>query len=171
MSIKFRIILTIGLIFLLGSSAALCILWKQVANNVDREVLGTVQMVIGGALAARAYTIDTRHGMRAVLENTPETFYPQTVPAYAARQITKRLAVHDVAYREAMLNPTNPANRMGTREMDLFRELKAAPGKERLTGRWSVGSKEYLYLAMPMVVPTLLVSLAMESRRTRLRPC
>jgi protein-histidine pros-kinase len=84
-----------------------------------------------------------------------EEFMPQSVPAYAAAETFKTLRKKypDFSYKEATLNPTNPANRTVEWESDIvnsFRNSGVATGE--INGERDTPSGRMLYIARPIQI-------------------
>ncbi len=120
MSLKWKfniIILSTGLIGILISAV---ISFNLQRENARKEALETAAILLESAIAVRNYTVDEIRPLISEKSNTH--FLAQTVPAYAANQYIANLQKQhpDYNYREAALNPTNPANRAMDWEADVI---------------------------------------------------
>jgi len=129
MKLNAKVGLIVTATVLVAGVGTLYVIWQLLVKNVRAEIEGNAQTVMDAALAVRAYTVDSKHGIRAVLHNDADDFYPQTVPAYAARQVTDRLRkTQQVSYREAMANPHQSGEPLGRARC---RTLPCVSGKSR----------------------------------------
>jgi len=122
-------------------------------DNIARaEVLQKARIMMEAAAAIRAYTSNEI----APLLNTSivgNSFHPQTVPAYAANKNFALLAskFHDYAYREAALNPMNPANRAVDWEADIINDFRASLHNGELITERETHNGRVLNLSHPIV--------------------
>jgi len=122
-------------------------------DNIARaEVLQKARIMMEAAAAIRAYTSNEI----APLLNTSivgNNFHPQTVPAYAANKNFALLAskFRDYAYREAALNPMNPANRAVDWEADIINDFRGNPPNGELITERETHNGRVLNLSHPIV--------------------
>jgi Protein of unknown function (DUF3365) len=122
-------------------------------DNIARaEVLQKARIMMEAAAAIRAYTSNEI----APLLNTSivgNRFHPQTVPAYAANKNFALLAskFRDYAYREAALNPMNPANRAVDWEADIINDFRGNPHNGELITERETHNGRVLNLSHPIV--------------------
>ena len=116
LSTKFNLVLLV--IFAIGICLTVGLMYTVLQSNARDEIAERAGLMMQAAQAMRTYTIEE---IRPVLSpHMTESFFPQTVPAYAATQAFERLraAQPDYIYKEATLNPTNPqrpGHRLGDR--------------------------------------------------------
>ena len=81
---------------------------------------------------------------------------PQSVPAYAAAETFKSLRKKypDFSYKEATLNPTNPANRTVEWESDIVNYFRNAGGSAaaEINGERDTPAGRMLYIARPIQI-------------------
>ena len=94
-----------------------------------------MQLMLSSAAANRDYTRDEIAPL--LTAQMHERFMPQMVPAYSATQQIQRFrASHpDFVYREATLNPTNPADRVTDWEADIVNRFRSTPALKESHGR------------------------------------
>lgn len=152
MSLLARVNLTLGIAFALGVGISGVVARQILDDQAKREGLETVQLMLASAAANRDYTRDE---IAPLLQpQMSERFLPQMVPAYAAtRQIERfRVAHPDFVYREATLNPTNPADRVTDWEADIVNHFRSEPSLKEVTGQRMTPSGLTLYMARPLSV-------------------
>ncbi|MEL6217863.1 MAG: DUF3365 domain-containing protein [Pseudomonadota bacterium] len=121
--LKFNMVLLVALG--IGYAIIGWILWGFLENTARDEVLAKARVMRQSALAMRSYTADE---IRPLLQTiSAERFLPHTVPSYAAQENFRRVseAFDDYAYKEAALNPTNPADQANDWEEDIIRAFRS----------------------------------------------
>jgi len=93
------------------------------------------------------------------VRNKPEElldteFHPQSVPAFAATEISHYLneKYPDYTYKEATLNPTNPRDRSTDWEADVINQFRKSAVQTEYLGHRSTPAGETLVLARPLKV-------------------
>jgi hypothetical protein len=97
--------------FLAGLALAAVLSWNIVQDNAGKEVVQEANVMLSEALAIREYTV--REIRPLLADQVSVRFLPHTVPSWAAQTNMRALAARfpDYSYKEAALNPTNPADR------------------------------------------------------------
>ncbi len=120
-------------------------------SNARREVLEEAQLMMANAKSVRDYTAEE---VAPLLQQNskPDTFAPETVPAFSALATFKHLhdKYPDYEYHEATLNPTNPAHHALDWEEDVINYLRDHRDKPEYTGERMAASGPTLYLATPI---------------------
>ena len=97
----------------------------------------------------------TSHGQKTLLgaKADEDKFHAQAVPAYAATKNFALLAskFRDYAYREAALNPINPANRAVSWEADIINSFRGNPRRGELINERETDNGRILHLSHPIV--------------------
>ncbi len=121
-------------------------------KNARQEVLEMARVMMESAIAVRSYTVNEVRPLLKVQQR--RQFIAQTVPAYAATQYIKTLQqTHpDFSYKEAALNPTNPANRATTWEADIISWFRNHVDEPELTGERTTPLGPQLYLSKPITI-------------------
>lgn len=147
--LKFNLVLLV--IFVLGLGVTGYISYDLLHRNARDEVLRNAGVMMEAALSMRSYTVGQ---VRPILPYDPDTFHPQSVPAYAATAIMNQLRkkYSDYAYKEAALNPTNPNNRAADWETDIVNTFRNAPDRGEITGTRDTPTGPSLYLARPFQI-------------------
>jgi len=147
--LKFNLVLLV--VFLLGLGVTGYISYDLLHKNARDEVLRNAGVMMEAALSMRSYTVSQ---VRPLLPYDPETFHPQSVPAYAATQIMAELRKKyaDYTYKEAALNPTNPRNRAVEWETDIVNVFRNGPDHGEISGVRDTPTGPSLYLARPFQI-------------------
>jgi HAMP domain-containing protein len=151
MGLRLKFNLVLLLVFLLGLGVTGYESYELLHKNAREEVLRNAGVMMESALSMRGYTVAQ---VRPVLQVDPETFLPQSVPAYAATEIMTllRKKYPDYAYKEAALNPTNPRNRAVEWETDIVNTFRNDSSKTEITGVRQTPTGPSLYLARPFQI-------------------
>ena len=110
MDLKAKFNLTILLAFVVGLTLTATFSWRASNRNTREEVLNQASIMLSVATSIRNYT-DSENG--PVLSScSRERFFPQTIPFFVAETNIHTLArkFPAYAYKEAALNPMNPAD-------------------------------------------------------------
>ena len=122
-------------------------------ENIARaDVLQRARIMMEAAAGIRTYTSNEIAPLLTAGIGE-DKFHPQTVPAYAASKNFAALAAkfHDYAYREAALNPMNPANRAVAWEVDIINNFRGNPSWEELITERETETGRVLNLSHPIV--------------------
>ena len=147
--LKFNLVLLV--VFLLGLGVSGYISYDLLHKNARDEVLRNAGVMMEAALSMRSYTVGQ---VRPLLPYDPDTFHPQSVPAYAATAIMNQLRkkYSDYAYKEAALNPTNPGNRAVEWETDIVNSFRNNNALSEVSGTRETPTGPSLYLARPFQI-------------------
>ncbi len=148
--VKFNLVLL--LVFAVGFLATGYVSNRLLQRNAKEEVLENARIMTEAALAVRSYTVSQ---IKPLLDTQIKySFLPQSVPAYSANEYFKQLRVKfpDYSYREATLNPTNPANRATDWEADIVHYFQQNPGMKEMVGVRDAPNGRVLYIARPMPI-------------------
>ncbi len=148
--LKFNLVFLVA--FVIGLSAIGMISNEMLQRNAREEVLHTAGIIMQGAMSIRSYTIDEIRPLLSV--QIKRNFLPQTVPAYAATNNIARLRkmYPDYSYKEATLNPTNPASRATEWETGIVEHFRNHGDKQELIGEHESPTGKNLYIARPIKI-------------------
>jgi len=146
--LKFNLVLSVAT--LLGVLCSGLLGYNILQENAREEVLEKARIMMESALAVRHYTVNEVKPLLAVQQR--RQFIPQTVPAYAAHSYVKALQKKypNYSYKEATLNPTNPANRATEWESDIISWFRNSETSEELVGERQTATGPSLYLGHPI---------------------
>ncbi|KPJ93073.1 MAG: signal protein [Gammaproteobacteria bacterium SG8_15] len=149
---KFNLVML--LVFVLGITGAGFVSYDVLQRNAREEVLHTASIIMEGAMAARNYTIEEIKPL--LTADLRKEFLPQTVPAYAAMRNVHGLREKypEYTYKEATLNPTNPASRATEWETGIIEHFRNNNGAEQLIGEHETAAGPMLYIAKPIQIKT-----------------
>ena len=135
---KFNLLLIV--VFGLGLALIAINARSFLLQDAKETVLAQAKLMAASSKATRDYTDEE---ISPILESTPEhknDFLPQTIPFFAAetsfRDVQKQFP--DYAYKEAALNPTNPADHATDWEADIINTFQKDSSLKEFTtvGTW-----------------------------------
>jgi protein-histidine pros-kinase len=139
-------------IFVLGLLASALVSRDLLQRNASEEILAHGRLLMEKAAAVRAFTSQQ---ITPLLETQMKyTFLPQSVPTYAAGEVLAAVkkAYPDYAYKDAVLNPTNPRDRATDWEADIVNYFRSNPGATEYIGERDTPTGRSLFLAKPIVI-------------------
>ena len=148
--LKFNLVLLVALS--IGYGIIGYFLWGFLEQNARDEVVAKARVMRESALAMRSYTADE---IRPLLQTISEDrFLPHTVPSFAAQQNFQRVseAFGEYSYKEAALNPTNPADKANQWEEDIIRAFREGRAGEELITQRQTPLGQSLILAHPIQI-------------------
>jgi len=150
MGLRTKFNLVMLLVFALGMGGIGLIADEVLQRNAREEILHTAGIMMESAMAVRGYTISE---IRPLLEvQMTRDFLPQTVPAYAAMRNVHGLRERypEYTYKEATLNPTNPASRATEWEAGVVEHFRNNGDSKELIGERMTPTGPSLYMARPI---------------------
>jgi protein-histidine pros-kinase len=153
--LKFNLVLII--VFAIGIAATTYVSRDLLQRNARDEIYENAKLLIESALAVRGYT---SKNIAPLLETQIKyEFRPEMVSAYSAIELLRNLReanpdYKQFLYREATLNPTNPANRAVDWESDIVNSFRNGAVKAPLFGERDTPNGRMLYVAKPLTAST-----------------
>lgn len=148
--LKFNLVLILVTLLSLAGSGAVS--YQILQKNAQEEVLEMARIMMESAVAVRNYTVSEISPLLAVQQR--RAFVPQSVPAYAAAQYIRRLqqSHNEYSYKEATLNPTNPANRTTEWEADIVYHFRNNSAEKELIGTRQTATGPQLFMGRPITI-------------------
>ncbi|ARV57831.1 histidine kinase [Nostocales cyanobacterium HT-58-2] len=149
---KFTLLLL--LVFIIGSSISGFVLSDVLQKKAQAQITAKGLVLMQTINSVREYTdLDINPLLTANLKS--QEFVPELIPAYAARKVFGYLHNNEeytnLSYKEAVLNPTNIADRADSFETELVERFRREPDTKELSGfRHLFGT--VFYSARPIVV-------------------
>lgn len=149
---RFNLIFVI--VFGVGLAVAAWLANSLLQRDARDRVLETARLMMETTLATRAYTTDQIKPLLVGVQKKNSQFLPQTVPAFSAIQVFDYLHKRnpDYAYKEAMLNPTNPADRATDWEADIIERFRNDPSLKDFHGERNTPTGPSVFLSRPLRV-------------------
>ncbi len=152
MGLRLKFNLILAACFLIGLTVSALLFYQLSFQNAKEELHGQIAVLRAQALAVRAYTSDE---ISPQLANQSKTnFLPQTVPSFSAQQVFKKFQKRypHIYYKEAALNPTNPADLAEDWERKLITTLRSNRAlKEVVEVRQTKNGAQYT-VAYPLII-------------------
>jgi HAMP domain-containing protein len=152
MKLLFKFNLVFVLVFALGLAASAAVSRDLLRRNAREEVLAHARLLMEKAGAVRNFTSQQ---ITPLLETQMKyTFLPQSVPTYAAGEVLAMLkkAYPDYAYKDAVLNPTNPRDRATAWEVDIVSYFRNTPKATEFIGERDTPTGRSLFIAKPISI-------------------
>ena len=149
--LKFNLVL--GILFAIAIAGTAAVSRDLLQHNAREEVYENAKLLIESALAVRSYT--SSHIAPLLETQIKYEFRPEMVSAFSAIELLKNLReanpdYKQFLYREATLNPTNPANRAVEWESDIVNSFRNGAVKAPLFGERETTNGRMLYVAKPL---------------------
>ncbi|WP_295443868.1 DUF3365 domain-containing protein [uncultured Thiodictyon sp.] len=128
MNLKTKFNLAMLAAFVLGLALAATLIYGAANADARRAVMREASLLMSAASAVRVYTVSEITPLLA--EQSKLRFLPHTVPSWAAQTNMRRILEKELpsyTYKEASLNPTNPADRATDWEADIIGEFTRNP--------------------------------------------
>ncbi len=150
MGLKAKFNLVMLAVFLVGLGLAAVLSWRIVQDNARHEVVQEATIMMAQAIAIRDYTVKEIRPLLA--DQVKVRFLPHTVPSWAAQTNLRALSTRfpDYAYKEAALNPTNPADRATDWESAIIAEFARNPSLTDFTTTRDTPTGPMLSFARPI---------------------
>ncbi len=150
MGLKAKFNLAMLVAFLVGLALAAGMSWRIVHENARREVLQEAAIMMAQASAIRDYTAKEIEPLLA--DQIKVRFLPHTVPSWAAQTNLRTMEKQfpDYTYKEAALNPTNPADRATDWESSIIAEFNRQPSLTEFTSTRDAPTGPILSISQPI---------------------
>lgn len=119
---KFNLVMIAA--FAIGLAAATLLAREITTEEAKRQMLNEATLIMRAGTAVRSYT---QNEIRPLLsEQMSVRFLPHSVPSWSAHTVLQQVQKDfpDYTYKEAALNPTNPADRATNWEADIIDAFK-----------------------------------------------
>ncbi|MDJ0676533.1 MAG: DUF3365 domain-containing protein [Calothrix sp. MO_167.B42] len=149
---KFTIVLLLILAFALSISG--WILSSILIERAEDEIAAKALTLIDTISSVRVYSVDQI--TPELSDNLDNRFLPQSISAYAAREVfeilRKQPKYNDYFYKEATLNPTNIRDKADEFETKIVEEFRSNKELKQVNGFRSLASGNIFYIARPLKV-------------------
>lgn len=145
---KFNLVILAAFVIGLGLTAAYS--WRITHRAARQEVLQQASIMLASAIAIRNYT-DTEIAPLLAQQNKVR-FLPQSIPFFAAQTNLRALSrkFPDYRYKEAALNPTNPADKATGWEAAIIDTFRNNPTLASFTSTRDTPDGPILSLSRPI---------------------
>ena len=144
---KFNVVMLTA--FLIGLAIATFLAREITAEEARRQVLNEANLIMRSGTAVRGYTQNEIRPL--IIDQLAVRFLPHSVPSYSAQTVLHQLQKDfpDYSYKEAALNPTNPADRATNWESDVINAFKNDPKLAEFVGLRDTATGQFLTFARP----------------------
>ena len=152
MGLRFKYNIVLVVACLLGIAVSIAMSYVLVRKSAVQEVEQSIDLLREKTSAVRYYTLNSIEPLLA--DNNDILFLPETVTSYAARTIFAKVQEKypDYSYKEAALNPTNPADLPTELEASLIKRFRADPSLEQITTIVDGENGRILSVAYPVTI-------------------
>src|SRR6185437_3677309 len=119
---KFNLVMIVA--FAIGLGVATFLAREITTDEAKRQVLNEATLLMRAGTAIRSYT--QKEISPLLSEQMSVRFLPHSVPSWSAHTVLRAVQKDypDYSYKEAALNPTNPADRANNWEADIIAVFK-----------------------------------------------
>jgi len=144
---KFNLVMVSA--FLIGLAIATFLAREITIEEARRQMLNEATLIMRSGTAVRGYTQNEIRPL--IVDQLAVRFLPHSVPSYSAQTVLHQLQKDfpDYSYKEAALNPTNPADRATNWESDVIHAFKNAPKLSEFVGIRDTATGQFLTFARP----------------------
>ena len=152
MGLRLKYNIVLALACLLGFGAAGGISYVIVQQFAQDEIKHSIKMVHANANAVRRYTVNSITPLLA--EDNDILFLSETVTSFAARSVFANVQEQfpQYSYKEAALNPTNPADLASPVEAAMIEQFRTDPSLTEITRVVERDGAQYLTVAYPVTI-------------------
>ncbi|MCW5745585.1 MAG: DUF3365 domain-containing protein [Alphaproteobacteria bacterium] len=154
MGLKTKFNLLMAVAFLVGLGIAGFMSNQVLRENGRQAALRDAAMILAQAAAVRGYTATE---VAPLLQEQLKTrFLPHSVPSWSAQTVWRSMQPQfpDYRYKEAALNPTNPADRATDWEADIIEQFRNNPKLTEFVSTRETPTGVVLSLSRPLRIST-----------------
>src|SRR5882757_8967042 len=135
--------------FLIGLAIATFLAREITIEEARRQMLNEANLIMRSGTAVRGYTQNEIRPL--IIDQLAVRFLPHSVPSYSAQTVLHQLQKDfpDYSYKEAALNPTNPADRATNWESDVIHAFKNDPKLAEFVGLRETATGQFLTFSRP----------------------
>lgn len=141
-------------LFCLGMPVSLWLANSYLEREAEGRIRAQADLIEETASATRRYTADQVKPLLTRLQKREASFLVQSVPTYSVIRIFDYLhkANPQYTYKDAMLNPTNPADRATGWEADVINQFRSDPTLQVLSRERESGLGSSYFVARPITI-------------------
>jgi HAMP domain-containing protein len=139
-------------IFGIGMAVTVWLANQFLQREAEDRVHAEAELIVATAAATRQYAEQQIKPLMAKLQKRDATFLAQSVPTYSSIQVLQYLHNENpqYTYKDAMLNPTDPADRATGWEADIINEFRSDPNLPILSRERQSGVGISYFVARPI---------------------
>ena len=152
MGLRFKYNAVLVLACTVGIAAATTMSYRLVRNSAVEVVEREINLLRSNATAVRSYTLNSIDPLLS--DDNDILFLPETITSYAARAVfsTFQQDFPQYSYKEAALNPTNPADLPTDLEASLIEQFRADQSLGQLSAVVDNNGEQFLTVAFPITI-------------------
>ena len=141
-------------IFAVGMAGSVWLANQFLEQEAEHRVHEQAKLMTETASAVRRYAEDQIKPLIAKIQKHESTFMPQIVPTYSTIQVFHYLqkANPQYTYKDAMLNPTNPADRATDWEADIIEKFRTDSSVESIYRERDSAVGKSIFFARPIQI-------------------
>jgi protein-histidine pros-kinase len=150
LGLRFNIIL--ALCYVLGLGLSLWPFYQLSRREATEQLQSQIDVLRAQALSVRKYTSDEIQPLLA--DQSSIQFLPQTIPSFSAQTAFRNFREYypQFFYKEAALNPTNPADLAKDWEKEVIEQLRATSSQDKLVTIRSTDTGPQYTAVYPLVI-------------------
>lgn len=152
MGLRLRFNLILAVCYILGLCLSLYPFYQLSRREAIEQLQSQIDVLRAQALAVRKYTSEEIQPLLA--DQSSIQFLPQTIPSFSAQTAFRNFREHypQFFYKEAALNPTNPADLAHDWEAELIEKLRQNPGISSDVSYRTVDGVTHFTVSYPLVI-------------------
>ncbi len=152
MGLRFKYNIVLLLACAVGITVATAMSYVVVRKSAVQEVEQSIDLLRANATAVRSYTLNNIDPLLS--DNGDILFLPEKITSFAARSVfdTFNEEFPEFRYKEAALNPTNPADLPNALEEDMIEQFRADPSLDRVAAEVETEEGRFLTVAFPVTI-------------------
>lgn len=152
MSLQLKFNLILAACFFVGLILSSFVFYYLSRQEAMEQLQAQIDVLRAQALSIRRYTSEEIQPLLA--DQSTVQFLPQTVPSFSAQTVFRsfRERYPQFFYKEAALNPTNPADMAKGWELEILQKLRDDPGIERDIRIRSTDAGVFYTATYPLVI-------------------
>jgi HAMP domain-containing protein len=152
MGLRLRFNLILASCYLLCMGLSVPIFYQLLRQEAMEQLQSQIDLLRAQALSVRRYTSEEIQPLLA--DQTSVKFLPQTIPSFSAQTAFRNFRdfYPQFFYKEAALNPTNPADRASDWERDLIDKLRASPNLDKDVSMRTLDSGSHYTVTYPLTI-------------------
>ncbi len=152
LGLKFTLIL--GMVFIIGICLSGLLLSQTAQQKAQQQMARKAFILMETMNSVRDYTTNQIQPLLSYKWEIESEFIPETIPAYAARQVFENLRrspnYKNYLYKEATLNPTNLRDKADNFEADIVQKFRQNLDLQEVSGFHKTSEENLFYVARPL---------------------
>ncbi len=156
LSLAHKFSLLVALVFLTSIIFAGIVLSNALDKQAQRDISNKSLLLMESMNSVRAYTNTQVNPILAVRAETEKKFIPESIPAYAVREVfeimRKNSDYQNMFYKDATLNPTNLRDKADEFEAEIVEKFRQDNNLKKIQGFRNLAGQKIFYTAIPIQI-------------------